>query len=204
MRNAAARKDGYWPFISKKQTPPTEYTYGEFPLPFFSELIDRGVNLLPSLHNGQRSGAEFVDLGSGAGRLVLAAASMNPGWKRVRGVEFLPSLHSLAEEKLSEAKALPEFLTSPVVLEARSWDSPELDLSSVDIAFAYTTALPAEGGLLVSFTQALKSKLKKNTVVITTDYQLGDGFSLLSTIDGENPGTGGLSTGYIFLKEDEN
>lgn len=80
-----------------------------------------------------------MDLGSGGGRLVLAAAAMSNPFKKVRGVEFLPSLHCLAEKKLVQAHNFPDFLASEVVLENCSWDAPALDLSSVDIAFACTS-----------------------------------------------------------------
>ena len=140
QRIQAARKDGYWPYISKKEEPPTEFTYGEFPLPFFADLVDYATAASASVcaQGNARSQAEFVDLGSGGGRLVLAAAAMTNPFKKVRGVEFLPSLHCLAEEKLAHAHSLSDFLSSEVELENCSWDAPELDLSSVDIAFACT------------------------------------------------------------------
>ena len=131
------------PYVSKKEEPPAEYTYGEFPLPFFGELLDKAAASSAACPGGDRSAAEFLDLGSGAGRLVLAAAAATPPWKRVTGVEFLSSLHTLAEEKLAQAQALPGgLLTSEVVLENCSWDSESLDLSSIDVAFAYTTHCP--------------------------------------------------------------
>ena len=72
---------------------------------------------------------EFLDLGSGAGRLVLAAASMDTRWKRVRGVEFLTSLHELAQEKLELARSEPGLLASHV--------RPRSPLS---FSFAFATA----------------------------------------------------------------
>jgi tRNA G46 methylase TrmB len=135
-RAAASRKDGYWPYVSKKVEPPKEFTYGEFPLPLFGELVDRAACYAAACPDGRRSDAEFLDLGSGAGRLVLAAAAMSNPWKRCRGVEYLPSLHLLAEEKLSQANNLPAFLQSDVMLEESSWEAPGLDLSNVDVAFA--------------------------------------------------------------------
>lgn len=56
---------------------------------------------------------------------------------------------------------------------------------------SYTTAIPTQNGILGGLTRALREKLKKNAIVITTDYQLGEGFSLLISIEGENPGVGG-------------
>ena len=184
QRVAASRKDGYWPYISKKvspagpstalcasgitgamrmcpalllgvlaqshtrrerrlsqtthtqEEPPQELTYGEFPLPLFGELVDRAACYAAACQGGRRADAEFLDLGSGAGRLVLAAAAMSNPWKRCRGVEYLHSLHLLAEEKLDEAGDLSAFLQSDVMFEECSWESPGLDLSNVDVAFA--------------------------------------------------------------------
>jgi hypothetical protein len=201
QRIQTSRKDGYWPYISKKEEPPTDFTYGEFPLPFFAELVDHATAAsAKACPSGLRANAEFVDLGSGSGRLVLAAASMENPWRRVRGVEFLPSLHGLAEEKLKQAENMPGFLTAEVSLENSSWDAPDLDLTSVDVAFAYTTALSTEGGLLAGLTQALQDKLSPNSILVTTDYQMGEGFTLLSSFDGVNDKIGGVSTGYIYCK----
>ena len=40
----------------------------------------------------------------------------------------------------------------------------------------------------MSLTSALIDKLKSGSVVITTDYRLGEGFLLLNSMEGENPG----------------
>ena len=45
-----------------------------------------------------------------------------------------------------------------------------------------------QDGLLAGLTAALMSKLSPETIVITTDYQLGAGFTLLTSMEGENPG----------------
>jgi hypothetical protein len=37
---------------------------------------------------------------------------------------------------------------------------------------SYTTAIPTQKGILEGLTRALKEKLKKNAIVITTDYQV--------------------------------
>ena len=63
MRNAASRKDGYWPYVSRKEEPPSDLVYGEFPLPFFHRVLQRAC-----VHAGigaDRSEATFADLGSG-------------------------------------------------------------------------------------------------------------------------------------------
>ena len=108
-RNAASRTDGYWPFINKGEDPPAQFTYGEFDFYFFAELLDKA-------HEYYFQGREdsdkpnswddkvFVDIGSGTGRLVLAAAALHPGWKRCRGIEVLKGIHAVAEDTLKQCR----------------------------------------------------------------------------------------------------
>ena len=85
MRNAASRKDGYWPYVTRKEKPPTALVYGEFPLPFFHRVLERACAQAGVGTN--RSEATFADLGSGTGRLVLWAAATDE-WRRCVGVEL--------------------------------------------------------------------------------------------------------------------
>ena len=41
QRNGISRKDGYWAFVGRGEEPPLGFTYGEFPLPLFTKLVDR-------------------------------------------------------------------------------------------------------------------------------------------------------------------
>ena len=50
----------------------------------------------------------FVDIGSGAGRLVLAAAALHPNWKECRGLEILKSIHDVSLDVLDKCKVLNE------------------------------------------------------------------------------------------------
>ena len=59
----------------------TALTYGEYELEFFATLVDR------ALDGGDGAGHSFVDVGSGCGRLVLAASELWPALARVSGVE---------------------------------------------------------------------------------------------------------------------
>ena len=208
MRTASSRTDGYWPFVARKEEPPLAFTYGEFPLSQFTEAVDRAC-----VHAGleARHEATFLDIGSGAGRLVLWAA-VTDEWKAVHGVELLPSLHTTACEKLEEARALRQELalrTSEVSFAEGSWeDASVLPWSDVDVAFAYTTAFPAceETATLDELTRALAARLRKGCVVCTTDYQLGAGFELLEQLEfggsesAATPENGGRSTAFLFRK----
>ena len=103
-RNAASRSDGYWPFITNGQEPPKQYTYGEFDLYFFSELLDRALDYCQDTECDSWNDKVFTDVGSGSGRLVFAAAALHPGWKLCRGVEVLKSIHNVAVETLEKCR----------------------------------------------------------------------------------------------------
>ena len=131
-RNSESRKDGYWPFTAKGEEPPLDFTYGEFPLPLFAKLVDRACELRGI---GDRTSTVLADLGSGAGRLALWAAATS-SWKRVVGVEYLPTLAATATAKLDEARtAFPALLrTSDVQLVEGSWDDPLELFADIDVS----------------------------------------------------------------------
>ena len=105
-RHSESRRDGYWPYINAGKDPPLDYTYGEFDLEFFAALLDRARELRDggtADSHGPRGWADevFCDLGSGAGRLVVAAAALHPTMKLCRGIEILPGMHSFAQETVN-------------------------------------------------------------------------------------------------------
>ena len=199
LRNAASRKDGYWPFVSRKEEPPQVLTYGEFPLPLFTQLVDRACSAA-ELGDSQES-ATLCDIGSGTGRLVLWAAATGR-WKAVFGVELLSSLHQAALERCTAATTEMSLSATRVeFFEGSFADANLLPWRDIDVAFAYTTAFPSDAdGVLVDLTAALTQRLRAGCIVIVTDGLLGDGFDLVDSIEGENEGTGGLSVGYIYRK----
>lgn len=198
QRNAASRTDGYWSYVAKGEDPPLENTYGEFPLPLFSAVVERGLQLA-SLES---DGATLLDLGSGAGRLVLWAAATER-WQAIHGVELLPSLHAAAVEKLSAASAMRfnildhlelQTPSSAIKLHLGSWDDDALlPWDTLDVCFAYATAFDHDAnGVLVALSAALRERLKAGCIVCTTDYRLGDGFEVLETLAGVNDGVSWL------------
>ena len=132
-RNSESRKDGYWPFMGKGEEPPLDFTYGEFPLPLFAKLVDRACELRGI--GDERTSTVLADLGSGAGRLALWAAATS-SWRRVVGVEYLPSLAATATAKLDQARsAFPALLqTSDVQLVQGSWDEPLALFADIDVS----------------------------------------------------------------------
>lgn len=106
-RNAVSRSDGYWPFINSGQEPPKQFTYGEYDLYFFGELLDRALdyyNEYQEIKSPTWDGKVFTDIGSGTGRLVFAAAALHPGWRLCRGVEVLVGIHNIAVETLEKCR----------------------------------------------------------------------------------------------------
>jgi hypothetical protein len=104
-RNSKSRTDGYWKFLERGEDPPKEFTYGEFDVDFFGELLDRAWGYYVEGH-GDAASTEpscipwkdkvFCDIGSGTGRLVIAAAALHPNWKLSRGLEILQGIHDVA------------------------------------------------------------------------------------------------------------
>ena len=202
QRNGQSRKDGYWKYVGKGEEAPLDFTYGEFPLALFTKLVDRAC-ALGGLAGADRSSLSMADLGSGTGRLALWAAATSQ-WKKVSGIEYLPTIAEDAQAKLSLAKLQTGLLqTEDVQLIEGSWDDPTaLEWSELDLCFAYTTAITAsEDGILEGLSAALTKRLRRGAIVVTTDYKLDPaGFEVLESHDGVNDGAGGVSTGFIHLK----
>ena len=149
-------------------------TYGELPLTVFHQLLDaacEGLDLAKST---------FCDLGSGAGRLVLAAAGSHQ-WRKCLGLEAVPELHALGMELRSQAVATTHSL-SPCdlrLLEVTTENAASV-LGSVDVLFTYSTAFD-ETELL----ETLTIGLRPGAIAITIDTRLGE--------EGELPEATGLA-----------
>lgn len=222
-RNAASRTDGYWPYIQAGESPPQEYVYGEFDFYFFAQLMDRA---LKHYHENDIAGDNassssttsgidwsdkvFVDMGSGTGRLVLAAAALHPNLQECKGIEVLPSLHEQAKQKLASS-SLDD--VAPVEFVCGSFDDPYTYLGNADCIFVFSTAMPTE--VTNSLANAIGRQCRPGTIVISTDYMLPlTGYceshehddrvpsgrfelELVDKVDGYEWTTGGTSTGYI-------
>eukprot|EP00535_Pseudo-nitzschia_heimii_P010003 CAMPEP_0197178942 /NCGR_PEP_ID=MMETSP1423-20130617/4054_1 /TAXON_ID=476441 /ORGANISM="Pseudo-nitzschia heimii, Strain UNC1101" /LENGTH=404 /DNA_ID=CAMNT_0042628767 /DNA_START=43 /DNA_END=1257 /DNA_ORIENTATION=+ len=110
-RIALSRRDGYWPYIATGEDPPQELVYGEFEIPLLRKSLDRALGIvLGSGENDDRkteSDIVFCDLGSGTGRLVVAAAALYPGFRLCRGVELLESIYEEARAKVESCRRRP-------------------------------------------------------------------------------------------------
>ena len=196
QRNALSRTNAYWPYIQKGDTPPEELTYGEFDFFFFAELLDRACMLWDAAHDAdnqkKKSDKVFCDLGSGSGRLVLAAAALN-SWQLCRGVELLPGIHMVAEDNLASCRnersdettgvseyALPLLSTTPndpacsmapVEFICGSFEDPYVFFGDSDIVFVFSSCMGADL-VQAGLGQAIGRQCRPGTIVITTDYCL--------------------------------
>ena len=169
----------------------TALTYGEYDLGFFATLVDR------ALDGGDGAGHSFVDVGSGCGRLVLAASELWPALARVSGVESVAELHALAAAASSAAPRAVDFYCADAHDALRA-DGP---LSDASLVFAYTSTWPSFGDELTDFSVTCGTRLKSGTRVVTTDKRLSnDGpweVRLLDALEGVNAETGGASVGFV-------
>ncbi|GKZ00424.1 hypothetical protein MPSEU_000995200 [Mayamaea pseudoterrestris] len=191
-RNALSRTDGYWPFIQKGEDPPLQLTYGEFDFYFFAQLLDKARALLKTFNQHANKLPEvFCDVGSGTGRLVLAAAALHPDLGECRGVELLPTIHEAAQEKLQACTIIEEngntslpkrglsssndnqqsnLPMAPVTLICGSFDDPYIYLGDVDIVFCFAACMG--NGPLPALAENIGRQCKPGTIVITTEFML--------------------------------
>lgn len=142
----------------------------------------------------------LVDVGSGAGRLVLAAATMR-SWRSVAGIEACKTLAGLGEGAIAKleregvvAKGVMRSIHADANLgggevechiDATCAADPAGDgrggklaeaasaLAGADIAIAYSTAFPSPDGLrLPELSAALSAVMRPGSIAITTDKWL--------------------------------
>ena len=191
--HAFRQREMHW-----RQNVHLQCTYGEFDLDLFTLLLDRA---------SVQEGDTFVDLGSGAGRLVLAAALLKPQvWERCAGVELLELLHKQAEgsarklRELVSALAPVEFLLADLFDPLNPRVTELLSSASVVVAYAITWARD-ENGRLVTLSNLLGATLKDGARVIVVDAKLIDTprveFEHIGSDEGWNEDTG-LVRGHVF------
>lgn len=187
----------------------TELTYGEFDLGFFWELLHAAA---------PRPSERFVDVGSGCGRLVLAAALAHD-WRLAMGIELLQGLHNLAECSYAtlerEASTVDNIKLAPCAFLNEEVDTalPKLFStgdSEAAVVFVYASCWPSVGPHLTKLSRSLAAVLPLGSRVITIDKQLvssdetasADGagswrFNLVTTTTRPNYNTF-ESVGYVY------
>lgn len=187
--------------------PRLSMTYAEFPLDSLDELVDVGMKHL------QKDQVNFVDIGSGCGRIALYLAMTRQNWD-VHGIEISKLLHEQATEYLEKAME-QNFFSDSTSVESGSLAlhlGPAAEfyhlLGQADCIFAYSTAFSAKsfspelGALLLDpeWSNLLSESCKTGCVAITTDRALDPayGWELVDRLDVENQEVFG-STGYIHI-----
>ena len=143
-----------------------ELTYGEWPLEGFLDALDLAVIGLSELDS-----LTFCDLGSGTGRLVLAAAARYP-WARCIGIEALEALHDVSDTLQAaavEAAAASSHHLSPCEFRALevSPETARQQLGEVDIVFVFSTCFDD-----VTLADTLAAGMKPGARVLTVDALL--------------------------------
>ena len=129
--------------------------YGEIEFDPFSEALKKIEKEYGGLRS-QDGKLRFVDLGSGTGKAVFAAALCHP-FEVCSGVEIVKSLHDIAvkmlkdfEKNVRNSTRVPSFVKNTKI-ELVCGDATKFDLSNIDLVFMCSTV----------FDFALMSKLAR-------------------------------------------
>lgn len=207
-RNAKSRSDGYWKYVERGEKPPLEFTYGEFDIVFFGELLDKaweyhimrtssGVDVSTATKTTKPwENKTFIDIGSGTGRLVIAAAALHPNWRVCKGLEILKGIHNVSvniadscvvtfdekdslDVKHGNVKSIlqiprsvdTDFLVlAPVQMILGSFTNPYQYLADIDCAFVFSSCMKPD--LLKQLSIAIGRQCRPGTIVITTEFPL--------------------------------
>jgi SAM-dependent methyltransferase len=199
-------------------------TYGEFPLESFDLLIDAAIEHLPQTSGNS---VQFVDVGSGCGRLCLYTAltrgdkASNPKPWKVQGIEIYDILHEEAT-RARDAGFEKGWLQEPqgddddtAVANSLSLhlgpaeDFSNSILKNADLIFAYCTTWTNSGfspdisAMILSdeWNRLFSDSCKPGCVVVTTDRALDPrSWKILERLDVVNQEVM-ESTGFVQIKK---
>jgi hypothetical protein len=198
-RNALSRTDGYWSYVRQGKEPPAALTYGEFDLHALAQLLETALQVADEETTAMSSSSSssswrdcvFTDIGSGTGRMVLAAAALHP-WRLCRGIELLPGLHNTAvaiakkrdaniimmqqqramtTTKAAAAARNQQQAAAPVELCCGSFDD-EVNIYFGDSDFIFSFSTCMNGPTMDMMGRAIRRQCRPGTMVVTTDYRL--------------------------------
>jgi hypothetical protein len=132
----------------------------------YGEISFEAVGVALSLAGLTAQHRVFFDIGSGSGRVVLAAAFLH-GFASATGLEILPSLHAKAEEVQVQYHLQKVAAACPVNFVCE--DFRAFDWSHADVVFATATCFDED---LMTALLAASLKLKKGSVFITSTREL--------------------------------
>jgi hypothetical protein len=176
-------------------------TYGEFPISFFLEILNVMASMLredDGRHHEHGRGT-FVDLGSGVGRLTLAASVLAPKdvWQESIGVEIVSEHHESAIAAQGKAQSLG-FLDEMNALPTKFVKGDAFDpalgnvLKGATAVYAYSTTWECDDDLVMGpLSDNLSKALEHGAVVAMTDRRLREPFVLCHSMVAQNQEKGG-------------
>jgi hypothetical protein len=171
-------------------------TYGEFPISFFLEILNVMASMLRDDGN---QGGTFVDLGSGVGRLTLAASVLAPKdvWQESIGVEIVSQHHESALTAQAKARSLG-FLDDINALPTKFVEGDAFDpalgnvLKGATAVYAYSTTWECDDDLVMGpLSDNLSKALEHGAAVAMTDRKLCEPFVLCHSMVAQNQEKGG-------------
>jgi predicted RNA methylase len=175
--------------------------YGEFDVSFFARLLELAAPV---------PGETFVDLGSGVGRLVIAAALLYPRtWRNCQGVELSAPLHDAA---IAARVCFEQLTPRPPIADCEFTCASVLDagagadaLAAADVCFSYAVTW-ASGPEHDQLVRMLARHLPSGARVISVDLPLSAEaaasedaqFELLHRVQGANEETGDQTVGFVY------
>ena len=212
--NAAMSKSNYLqanPHVNKRQM-----TYGELPLELFQETLQRISSAL--MKSNRRSGGSFVDLGSGVGRLTIAAALLLAApqqndnddvlFTESKGIEIVDDLHISAMEAYDRAYSyslLPSNALPISFHHGDAFDPTNGLLSDASAVFCYSTTWECDADFVIpGLSNSLANAMQVGSIVAMTDRKLANPFVLVDTFvhtNHEKGGPDGTSTINIYRLE---
>jgi hypothetical protein len=176
-------------------------TYGEFPISFFLEIINVMASMLREDGGQQQQGGggTFVDLGSGVGRLTLAASVLLPKdvWQESIGVEIVEQHHEsalMAQQKATSLGLLDGSHALPTKFVLGDAFDPALGniLKGATAVYAYSTTWECDDDLVMGpLSDNLSKALEHGAIVAMTDRKLCEPFVLGHSIVAQNQEKGG-------------
>lgn len=165
--------------------------YGEAPFQSLAVILQKVKHLLGISSYAK---AKYVDLGSGTGKTVMAAALLHT-WRECCGIELVEGLYDSSLELLErwhdglpympkgqkkiQYKLSPEVRATPINL--LQGDVLEVDWSDADVVFSCSTCF--EDDLMAQISKRAE-KLKPGSIVVTCGQRLqSDAFGVIDESD---------------------
>jgi len=182
--------------------------YGEYSILNLATLLKHPV-VTEAMNAAQtEEGPTFVDIGSGAGRLMLSASAM-ANWAAVFGIEGRHELHVHAVNAIRHLEQEGSLRSGMVQSIEGNFmeESPEVvkALSNADVVYLYATGFETHSDARIPALSALLARrLKKGSVVVVVDkFLIGDRFEYDSLWPMEDPDTGEPTVSIIWRVVDE-